>query len=219
MATRNTLCGSQQMRGPARTIAAASGRRACGASLIELLVVLFIISIMFGLLFPAIQSARHKAQTTACLNNVRQLQMGVSRYGGSGKRFPLPNKWTCDILKFVEEWPLADEVASGVPAGAKLPRPSLMRCPMQNDPSSTVEEVGVCHYVLVVDRSKRYPYQPISPWEIQDRDLLSDDNTLEPWYVGPEIDIATQQQWFAARSGPHSTGAFCMGSGEVRGSE
>jgi hypothetical protein len=211
MATPPLVCGSHAR---SRFIAA-------GASLLELIVVLFIISILMGLLFPAIQSARHKAHTTVCLNNVRQLQMAFSRVRNTNKKkFSAPNRWTCELLKYIEEDALADEVASGIKPGAQLPRPRIMRCPMQNDVPSTVADVGICHYVLVVDRSPLPPYAPISTsWEIQDRELLSDDAPLEPWYVGPEINTVKQREWFAAQSGPHPSGAFCMGSGELRGGE
>jgi hypothetical protein len=211
MATSHLVHGS---RATSRSIAK-------GASLLELIVVLFIISILMGLLFPAIQSARHKAQTTVCLNNVRQLQMAFSRVRKTNKRkFPAPGRWTCELLKYIEEDALADEVANGVTPGAQLPRPRIMRCPMQNDVPSTIADVGICHYVLVVDRSPKFPYLPISTsWEIQDRALLSDDEPLEPWYVGPEISFAKQREWFAAQAGPHTSGAFCMGNGNLRGGE
>jgi type II secretory pathway pseudopilin PulG len=47
------------------------------ASLIELLVVIFIMGIMMGLLLPALQRARARADETVCENNVRQLKMAL----------------------------------------------------------------------------------------------------------------------------------------------
>jgi len=51
-----------------------------GASLIELLVVLFIIGMLMSLLMPALHRARLRADETVCDNNLRQLRMGLSIY-------------------------------------------------------------------------------------------------------------------------------------------
>src|SRR6476469_4606072 len=49
-------------------------------TLIELLVAIAVIAILAALLFPAISSAKAKARRTACMNNLRQINLGVRMY-------------------------------------------------------------------------------------------------------------------------------------------
>ena len=51
-----------------------------GFTLIELLVVIAIIAILAAILFPVFARAREKARQTACLNNVKQITLGVMMY-------------------------------------------------------------------------------------------------------------------------------------------
>lgn len=63
--------------------------RRTGVTLVELLVVVAIIGALVGLLLPAVQQARESGRRTACVNNMRQLGLGLANYESASRRYPV----------------------------------------------------------------------------------------------------------------------------------
>src|SRR6267143_242800 len=103
-----------------------SSMRRRGFTLIELLVVIAIIAVLIALLLPAVQAARDAARRPQCVNNLKQIGLGMMNYESTNGSLPPGEKgccwgtWGVFILPYIEQTQLYNAwntYGSNVPSG------------------------------------------------------------------------------------------------------
>jgi prepilin-type N-terminal cleavage/methylation domain-containing protein len=102
-------------------------RKGCNAAkgftLIELLVVIAVIAILVALLLPVLSSAKARAKRTACLNNLKQINLGIHLYASDNADIS-PNTGAATYLNYKEA--IKNYVGLHGPAS---PQDKIFACP------------------------------------------------------------------------------------------
>ncbi|WP_165069686.1 DUF1559 domain-containing protein [Paludisphaera rhizosphaerae] len=136
-------------------------KRIRGFTLIELLVVIAIIAVLIALLLPAVQAARAAARRAQCVNNLKQIGLGLHNYHSAYDSFPpgectAPNLlqsrtfWTTSVLPFLELGTLGNAYNYDVSVNAAVGSPlyGLM--------NSTVTQAYIKCYLCPEDNAGTY---------------------------------------------------------------
>jgi prepilin-type N-terminal cleavage/methylation domain-containing protein len=90
--------------------------RRAGFSLVELMVVIFIIGMLVALILPAIQAARESSRRVHCRNNLKQLALAAIGYERDHRSYATHDEglqiqptWIVSLFPYIEEDALYDE--------------------------------------------------------------------------------------------------------------
>ncbi len=104
-----------------------------GFTIVELLVAAIGTGILLALLLPAVQQARSSARKASCVNNLRQIGVALANAEETTGGYPTSLWCLRDLLPFIGESVVYDEVMSKHPAErlGLIPPISLYRCPAE----------------------------------------------------------------------------------------
>lgn len=121
----------------AKLVALRRRRRDGGFTLVELIIVIGIIAVLFGILLPTLRTVRERALRTDCANRLRQLGIATEIVRTETRRYPDPSYFaaingtapsaiTAELLNAVGsrlKWPVLESTlaVTALPAGAVCP--------------------------------------------------------------------------------------------------
>jgi prepilin-type N-terminal cleavage/methylation domain-containing protein/prepilin-type processing-associated H-X9-DG protein len=163
-----------------------------GFTLIEVLVVIFIIGVLVAMLLPAVQFARDASRRTACQNNIRQIAVALQSYEGKRGRLPslyngsfLPqprdrmdefhfHSWRSAILSELEQSAIFASIDRTLPASDPKNQAAVnceipvFLCPSTSNTHAVVPEVfGFNDSTVSVGTAARSDYEAIGGVRVQ----------------------------------------------------
>lgn len=162
-----------------------------GFTLVELLVVIAIIGILIALLLPAVQAAREAARRASCLNNLRQMGIGLQNYhdalgsfppGGIEPRsFTRPEgrqfAWSMLLLPYIEQGNVYERIDTGLPFDAPANAEAaavildVYLCPSTTQRKELRDGRGPCDYGGIYGERITSPNNPPKGMMLYDRAL------------------------------------------------
>ena len=148
-------------------------QRSAGFTLLELLVSLAIVAVLIGILLPAVQRVRDTAARAKCLNNLKQIGIGLHQYHDANQALPPGMRsandpyrfmsWLVRILPYVEQtalWEQADRDFAANPTfwlngrhASESRIVPLYQCPSVNRRTAFIEPenatIAFAHYLGV----------------------------------------------------------------------
>ena len=115
-------------------------------TLIELLVVIAIIAILAALLLPALSAAKAKARQSTCLNNLKQITLGIHLYAGDHDD-TLPSIVITNGMPWTMQWRFFKELTMSYDGlnGPSSPQDKLFACPADTFYYLTADSTPLVH--------------------------------------------------------------------------